>query len=182
MLARFRESRDLKRVGAALYAGVLEQARQPVFYSGWGVSDTVEGRFAMIAEHMAVVLARLGADGADGQKIAQALTEAFVTDMDDAMRKVGIGDVAVPRKVKRAAAALYDRHQAYVRLRQGQDAAAIDSWKTVLKAALATDGKSASFDVDRFAAYIDRTALGLARQPFEALKAGRIAFPQPTDQ
>ena len=35
-------------------------------------------------------------------------------DLDDAMREMTFGDLAVPREVKRAAAALFDRHRAYL--------------------------------------------------------------------
>ena len=45
--------------------------------------------------------------------LGQALTEAFVVDLDDVMREMTFGDLAVPREVKRATAALFDRHRAY---------------------------------------------------------------------
>ena len=37
-----------------------------------------------------------------------------MVDLDDAMREMTFGDLAVPREVKRAAAALFDRHRAYL--------------------------------------------------------------------
>ena len=35
-------------------------------------------------------------------------------DMDDGMRELTFGDLAVPREIKRATAALFDRHAAYL--------------------------------------------------------------------
>ena len=34
--------------------------------------------------------------------------------MDDGMREMTFGDLAVPREIKRATAALFDRHAAYL--------------------------------------------------------------------
>ena len=76
--------------------------------------DTVQGRFEMIALHVALASRRIGAEGAAGRRLGVALTEAFVVDMDDGMRELTFGDLAVPREIKRAAAALFDRHTAYL--------------------------------------------------------------------
>lgn len=45
--------------------------------------------------------------------LVQAVLETFVTDMDDCLREMGVGDLTVPKKVKRAAAAFYARADAY---------------------------------------------------------------------
>jgi cytochrome b pre-mRNA-processing protein 3 len=52
------------------------------------------------------------------------LSEAFVTDVDDALREMGVGDMSVPKKVKRAAQALGERCLAYRRAAQAADPAA----------------------------------------------------------
>ena len=100
-------SRSLSgRTASGLYGSIVAQARQPAFYAGGGVPDTLEGRFGMIVVHMFLVLERLRRDGDNGQVLGRALLEAFATDMDDSMREIGIGDLSVPRRVKKAAAAL----------------------------------------------------------------------------
>jgi cytochrome b pre-mRNA-processing protein 3 len=93
----------------AHYAAIVDQARRPEFYVNLGVPDTIEGRFEVIALHMALLIDRLSNDGPAGQDVARTVNEVFVTDMDDNMREIGVGDLAVPRKVKKAAAAVYDR-------------------------------------------------------------------------
>ena len=62
----------------------MTQARSPAFYARWGVPDTAEGRFEMIALHLILVLRRLAERGrgwAVGS--ARALTEVFAVDIDD---------------------------------------------------------------------------------------------------
>ncbi len=108
-----RERARTRRVGRALYDAIVAQSRAEWFYLDLGVADTLEGRFEVIVLHMFLVMDRLQAEGEPGQAAAQALVERFVTDMDDTMREMGISDLGVPRRVKRAAAALYERAGAY---------------------------------------------------------------------
>lgn len=66
----------------------------------------------MIALVLFLVLERTKR-GPGGMDLSRAGIEAFVTDMDDCMREMGVGDLTVPKKVKRAAAAFYERAQQY---------------------------------------------------------------------
>jgi len=96
-----------------LYGAVVAQARQPEFYVRHGVPDTPEGRYELIVLHLALVMERLQHAGEPGRARTQALAETFVADMDDQLREMGVGDLSVPRKVKKAAAGLYERAKAY---------------------------------------------------------------------
>ena len=87
----------------------MAQARSEAFYRDHGVPDTVNGRFEMIVLHVALVVARLQAEGDEGQELARTMLEAFVADVDDACRRIGIGDMGVPRHVKKATAAVLER-------------------------------------------------------------------------
>ena len=99
----------------SLYGSIVTQARAPDFYAAWGVPDTVQGRFEMIVAASCPGARRLARRRARaGERLARALTEAFIVDMDDSMREMTFGDLAVPREIKRAAAALFDRHSAYL--------------------------------------------------------------------
>lgn len=110
MLKRFFERfRTGQAPEDALYDSIVAAARQARLYADWGVPDTPAGRIEMVAVHTAIVTHALIALGAAGEERARALNERFVTDMDDNMREIGVGDLTVPRKVKKAAAAVYDR-------------------------------------------------------------------------
>jgi len=78
-----------------------------------GVPDTPSGRYEMVALHLSLVLERLRADADEASPLPRLLVEAFVSDMDDSLRELGTGDLAVPKKVKKAAAGLYERSMAY---------------------------------------------------------------------
>ncbi|MGE0627630.1 MAG: ubiquinol-cytochrome C chaperone family protein [Hyphomicrobiaceae bacterium] len=104
---------DEARTASELYGRLVARSRAPWFYAGLGVPDTPEGRLEMVMLHVVLALRRLAAEGQPGQLLARALTETFVTDMDDCLREMGVGDIAVAGKVKKAAAALYDRNRDY---------------------------------------------------------------------
>jgi cytochrome b pre-mRNA-processing protein 3 len=67
----------------------------------------------MIALVLFLVLERVKGIAPKGMDITQGAIEAFVTDMDDCLREMGVGDLTVPKKVKRAAAAFYERSGVY---------------------------------------------------------------------
>ncbi len=104
---------DSRRKASELYGAVVTLARRPELYAEMGVADTPEGRYEALVLSLFLVLERLRGEGEAATPHAQALIEAFVTDMDDNMREMGVGDLTVPKKVKKAAAALYDRADVY---------------------------------------------------------------------
>jgi cytochrome b pre-mRNA-processing protein 3 len=113
MLTWFTKRGSEGRVASELYGLIVTAARLPEFYLAGGVPDTKEGRFALLVLHMALALERLRLEGGQGAALGQALIEAFVTDIDDNVREIGIGDLSVPRNVKKAAAALENRWNRY---------------------------------------------------------------------
>jgi hypothetical protein len=48
---------------AKLYGAIVAQARLPVFYQGFGVPETLEGRFLVLSLHLFATLHRLKAEG-----------------------------------------------------------------------------------------------------------------------
>ena len=113
LTARFSSRTQPRRTASELYGRVVAQSREPWFYGDLGVPDTPEGRLEMVLLHVTLVLHRLKAEGSAVEPVARALAEAFVTDMDDCLREMGVGDMTVAKKVKKAAAALFDRTRDY---------------------------------------------------------------------
>ena len=109
MLHWLRSRSHIRRKAGEIYGVVVAAARQPAFYRDCRVPDTPEGRFEMVALMLFLVLERVKRLRPDGEALAQGAIEAFVTDMDDCMREMGVGDLTVSKKVKRAAAAFYER-------------------------------------------------------------------------
>lgn len=108
----FRRSRQTAKA-REIYGSIVAQARQPSHFTEGGVPDTLEGRLELLLLFIVVVLVRLQREQGDGPELAQALSETFVEDVDDNLREVGISDLKVPAKVKKAAAALLERHADY---------------------------------------------------------------------
>ena len=106
-----------------IYGMIVTQARRSVFYRDLGVPDTVDGRFDLLLLHLWMVLRRLRTTD-DGMETAQALFERFCEDMDDNLREMGVGDLAVPRRMQAFGEAFYGRSRAYD-LALGQGLAAL---------------------------------------------------------
>jgi len=175
MLTRLRLWRDRHEKARFLYGSIVTQARSRGFYAHWGVPDTADGRFEMIVLHLVMVLHRLGREGQAGQRLAQALTEAFAVDLDDNLREMTVGDLAVPRHVKRAVGALHERHVSY-----GAALAASDDGPltAALHARLEAVGAGAGLEAGRFCTYIRQVSHRLDLLPGAEVLAGRIAWPQ----
>ena len=115
MLRWLTQRADNSRKAEELYGSVVTAARQPAFYENLGVPDTPEGRFELVALHLFLALEGLRSKGTAADGLVRRTIEAFVIDMDDCMREMGVGDLTVPKKVKRAAAAFYERAASYRR-------------------------------------------------------------------
>lgn len=158
----------------ALYAALVEQARQPTFYAKLGVPDTVDGRFEMIALHMFLVLHRLKGDAA-AEAFGQALFDAMFADMDRSLREMGVSDLSVGRHVKNMAKGFYGRVAAYESgLADPTDAALGEAVRRNVYGTLATPP-----DPRSLAAYLRASVAALAAQPAGDLIAGAPRFPEP---
>jgi cytochrome b pre-mRNA-processing protein 3 len=96
-----------------LYGDIVAAARLKRLFSTMGAPDTVMGRFDALALHVILVLRRLRALPAPAESLAQELVDRFFADLDSALREIGIGDVSVPKKIKKLGQAFYGRADAY---------------------------------------------------------------------
>jgi cytochrome b pre-mRNA-processing protein 3 len=158
---------------AALYGTIVAQARAPAFYQAYAVPDTVNGRLEMVMLHAVLVLLRLEGEAAPLRALGQELFDRFCRDMDDSMREMGVGDLAVPRRMRRIGSAFYGRLAAY-------RAALAAPGDGPLAAALERNvfgGPAAGEAAFRFAAYMREAARRLAAQ--DGFARGELAFPAP---
>jgi cytochrome b pre-mRNA-processing protein 3 len=168
----FRRSRRPDTI-SVLYGMIVAQARSAVFYRDYAVADTVNGRFDLLLLHVALVVGRLMREE-EGKAAGQALFDVFCADIDDNLREMGIGDLSVPKHMKRVGEAFYGRAQAYEKaLAASGDAALIE---TVARNVYGGSGGDAA---RRLAAYIRRSAGELDRQAIAAIAAGSLTFPDP---
>ncbi len=157
-----------------LYGTIVAQARSPAFYRGYGVPDTVDARMDMIVLHLVLVLRRLRVGQSPGP-VGQGLFDRFCQDMDDNFREMGVGDLAVPKRMRRVAEAFYGRAKVYEAALSSSDAAP-------LEAAVARNvfGQAeAPLGARRLAAYMQAAAGRLEAQTDDALGRAELDFPDP---
>jgi cytochrome b pre-mRNA-processing protein 3 len=112
ILKRFCASFDSQSI-RDLYGAIVAQARSAGFYTDYGVPDTVLGRFDLIVLHLVLVLARLEQDRATSRGVGQKLFDLFCSDLDANLREMGVGDLAVPKRMRDFGEAFYGRQTAY---------------------------------------------------------------------
>jgi cytochrome b pre-mRNA-processing protein 3 len=154
---------------------VVEQARKPIFFTDYGVPDTLDGRFELICLHAFLYLHRLKGEPPPAARLCQSFFDEMFADFDRALREMGTSDLSVGKHVKRMARAFYGRIRAYEEGLAGNELA--------LGAALArnlfgTTSESARF-AELMADYVRSTVRGLRRQSAAELLAGRILFEAP---
>jgi len=163
----------------ALYGAIVAQARRPAFYTTYAAPDTADGRFDMVVLHLALVCRRLaretGAEAASARHLSQQVFDMFCADMDHNLREMGVGDLTVPKKMRRIGEAFYGRLEVYDRAlaAPGDEELAIALARNVLGAS------TAATPARRFAAYVREAARRLDATPFPALAGAAPDFPDP---
>jgi cytochrome b pre-mRNA-processing protein 3 len=96
-----------------LHETIMAGVRTPELYTTAGVPDTLEGRFEMVALHGTLLVRRLNEAGAAGRDVAQVLTDAVFENFEIALRETGVGDIVVPKRMKKLAQNYLGRFQSY---------------------------------------------------------------------
>lgn len=112
MFRLFRRSQN-KPLIDRLNGEIMAASRQPAFFTDYGVADTVEGRFELLCLLATTALRRIEKLPAPGPQIAQDLTDAVFAGFDIALREIGVGDLTVPKKMKKMAQGWLGRGAAY---------------------------------------------------------------------
>jgi cytochrome b pre-mRNA-processing protein 3 len=159
-----------------LYGAIVAQARQRVFYSDLAVPDTVEGRFDLLVLHIHLLYRRLSAESVPMRDIGQGVFDRFVADMDATLRELGVGDLAVPKRMRAMGEAFYGRSAVY-------DAALADADESKLAGALLRNvysSDSAREDsAELLSRYVRETAARLSESSADAIVTGAFDFPLP---
>jgi cytochrome b pre-mRNA-processing protein 3 len=175
MFQALRPQAALQRKASDIYGAIVTQARHPDFYGRLGVPDTPVGRYEMVVVHLFLVLERLRADPSGTDELARALLETFVADMDDSVREMGTGDVAVGKKVRRAAAGFYERSSDY---RAGLAAPAPQDLARVLARHAYGHERGDDHGLE-LASYVRAAGTALMRHDLSGGTGPPIAFPAP---
>ena len=159
----------------ALYGMIVAQARSPEFYRGYGVPDTVDGRLDMIVLHLVLVLRQMKMANGALPPAGQRLFDRFLQDMDGNFREMGVGDLAVPKRMQKVGEAFYGRAQVY-------EGALTESSPATLEAAVARNVfgvPEPTLGARRLATYMRDVAARLSQQHADALMAAKFEFTDP---
>jgi len=170
-----RERNANRAITEALYATIVAAARQPVFYSDWNVPDTPLGRFEMLSLHMFLFQHRMHEETGPSWDLAQILIDDFFQDVDHSLRELGIGDLGIPKRMKKLAKMYYGRTAAYADALDRGD-------REALIAALSRNIRpdAASWpEAGQLADYVVGASKALAGQDSETIRAGSVTFPAP---
>jgi cytochrome b pre-mRNA-processing protein 3 len=177
MLNWLRKRNEVKRSAASLYEAIVAQSRLPHFYTESGVPDTVEGRFEVIVLHIFLVLDRLKNEVAAIEPLIYQIGEAFIDELDGAMREMGVGDTSVPKKMRLAASGFLGRLEAYHKAlhQDGQEALLA----ALIRNVYGGDPASAA-RASKLATYVTSSAASLRQQALADLRQGRVSFLAPS--
>jgi cytochrome b pre-mRNA-processing protein 3 len=163
-----------RQIVSALYEKIVAAARRETFFSDWDVPDTPLGRFEMIGLHMFLVQHRLRGETGVAREIAQELIDDFFTEVEHSLRELGIGDMGVPKRMKKLARMFYGRTNSYE--------AALDTGnRKDLAAALARNVRPDAAGWSHAADLVDYVFAArdsLAGQGVGEICAGTIKFPR----
>jgi cytochrome b pre-mRNA-processing protein 3 len=174
MLSRFfpriRRNED---IGTPLYGTIVAQARAPALYASIGVPDDVGGRFEMVVLHVILLTRRLEQGGEAARAAGQAVFDHFCRDMDNSLREMGIGDLSVPKHMRRVGEAYFGRRSAYGPALSAGDVRSLAEAisRTVF------DRASVNWSAELLAAYALAAAECLAEQDEAEIVAGSPGFP-----
>jgi cytochrome b pre-mRNA-processing protein 3 len=176
IFAQWRARRASKALIDEILGEIVAAARRPALYEALGAPDRIDGRFELLTLHAGLVLRRLAALGGLADSIAQDLVDSVFTHFDDALREMGLSDIAVSKRLKSMGSAFYGRNAAY--------AAALDlSSSSELAAALARNvygaaDPNAAAKAAELAVYVRSLDTALKATPIEAFATGWFRFPE----
>lgn len=107
----FQPSRASKDA-ARLLEAVTEAGRRPTLYAAGRIPDTLEGRFEAMTLYAVLAMIRLSADP-DAAPLAQQFADKLFRAFDAGLREAGVGDTAVPKRMRALASNFYGRLEAY---------------------------------------------------------------------
>lgn len=169
----FRRSANNRAVVERLHGTIVAAARRPVLFTEFGLPDSFEGRFESLALHAALVVRHLQSARAPAPELAQALTDVIFRHFDRMLREMGVGDTAVPKRMKSLAEAFLGRGVAYK--------TAIDDGEVALSDALTRNVYGGRRDAAALTRYVLEIVEALRCVPIDRYAAGTFDYPDPAN-
>ena len=171
MFALLKDKNPYEASAPHLYAAALERVRTPVLYTLYGVPDTLDGRFDLLSLHIFMIMNRV-MEEQGAAELNQALFDAVFADMDQMLREMGIGDMGVPKRMRRMMKAFNGRMNAY------QSALADDQAleDALIRNLYGTLDAVEAEHVERIKTYVQKQIEFIKDQPISDIMKGVIRF------
>lgn len=157
------------RRGQALFNVAVGEARQPHWFLEGEMPDTLNGRFAVLATVIALIMVRLEREGVQGEQAGIGLTERLVESLDTEIREIGLGDPTLGKQVRKLVGAVSGRVDRW-RTLVGSDG----SWSGEVRRSLYLDGQAGTAAVTHSDHALRQLWKRLEDTSIEALVNGRI--------
>jgi cytochrome b pre-mRNA-processing protein 3 len=165
--------RGEREAAARIYAACRDAARRPALYLAYGVPDTLQGRFEMVAFALFPVLNRLMHEPGDDPALARLVSESLVEDMDAVFREMGVSDPAVPKRMKALYSSFAGRITAYREALGGGEEALTEA----VARNVFPDGPSDEHAA-ALGAYLKTATQAIAAADIAVIRRGEIPFPE----
>lgn len=166
------------RQATTLYETLARAARDPNLFETLQLDDTLDGRVEAIRLLGALLFLRLRRIEPNGTALWQDVLDLMMADIERGYREIGVGDVSIPKKMRRVAEGFYGRVQAYEEGLADQGSGEEGVGGASLDEALARNVWTEAPDgaPERLAAHVRRAMADLDAQADDALMRGRVAF------
>ena len=165
-----------RRIVEKQYATLTTAARHPYLYEALEVPDTVMGRFEMLSAMLILYFRRTRTSGTSGQEIAQEIVDAFFEDVDHSIRELGVGDVGVPKRMKKFAGMFYGRLESYAAALDGGDR---DALALALRRNIHPEAGEGAPSMARLADYLFAAEAAMAEVGDDAIRTGALTVAAP---
>ena len=168
-----------RRIVEKQYATLTKAARHPYLYEALGVPDTVMGRFEMLSAMLILYFRRTRASATSGQEIAQEIVDAFFEDVDHSIRELGVGDVGVPKRMKKFAGMFYGRLESYAAALDAGDRAGLAS---ALARNIHPEAGEGAPSMEGLAGYLFAAEQAMAKAGEDEIETGALTVKEPGPQ
>ena len=162
----------------SIYFKALEHARSPEFYEEYGVPDSFDGRFDLVVLHLYMIITAIlenEPDEARAKAFNQTLFDVSFEEMKLNLRELSIGDMGIPKHMKRMMLAFNGRVHAY------DDARSSGQWAVALSKNLyGTLDQVDDKHLEKMQNYIEKSISALNSQEFVKgiIEDARLNFPK----
>ncbi|MDA7948300.1 MAG: ubiquinol-cytochrome C chaperone [Hyphomicrobiaceae bacterium] len=156
-----------KRNAHDIYGSIVALSRSPALYTQFGIPDTLEARFEALLLHVILFVSRVRHSDEDAEPMAQEIVDLFFADLDTTSRELGVGDLTVPKKMRKLATVYQDRIAQYGNAIVAEDR---DDLSKEFKQIVYHDDESAERHATMLADYARNLMRELMQTPLEELR------------